>query len=142
VRIEPCRPASYARIQARGDKQINKRLRLRGRAVHHDDSTVLLGFMLTPVIGFSGLAQLHRIESESWHVGSVRVELHDVPGEDAENDAVIGSRTDPAQGADRALRNGVWQGALDFIARRARRITVYLVVHLGCVEVRVSHPHS
>jgi hypothetical protein len=49
------------------------------RELHDGDGTVLLGLMQTPVIGFVGLRQLHRVDSEGWHVCSVRVDLHDVP---------------------------------------------------------------
>ena len=76
---------------------------------------MLLRVVLTPIVRFIGLVQLHRVGSEGWDVRSVRVDLHDMPSEDAEDDAVVGSGTDPAQRADGALRNCVWQGAQDFI---------------------------
>lgn len=62
---------------------------------------MLLRFMLTPVIGFTGLAQVHRVGSEAWHVGGVRVDLQDM-WSDAEDDAVVRSWPDPAQGAGEA----------------------------------------
>ena len=62
---------------------------------HDDDSPVLRGVVMTPVVGFGGLANSYRVESEGCRVSSVRVGLYDVPSEDAEDDVVVGPRTDP-----------------------------------------------
>ncbi|MGH2527127.1 MAG: hypothetical protein ACRDG2_10310, partial [Actinomycetota bacterium] len=63
---------------------------------HDDDSPVLRGVVMTPVVGFGGLADSYRVESEGCRVSSVWVGLYDVPGEDAKDDVIVGPRADPA----------------------------------------------
>jgi hypothetical protein len=79
---------------------------------------VLLGVVVTPIVGIRGPTQLSGVESEGRRVRGVRVGLHDVPSEDAQYDAVAGPRTCPPQEADGAPRSGVWQGARDVIVDR------------------------
>src|SRR4249919_1484342 len=98
------------------------------RRLQDIDTTVLLWFMMTPLVGVRGPAHLHRVESEGCRVGSVWVGLHDVSSEDAEHDAVVGPRADPAQGADGAPRTGVWKRARGFVAYGTRSLAVYLAV--------------
>jgi hypothetical protein len=59
------------------------------------DTKVLLRVVVTPFVGFRGPAEPQHVESERRRVGGVRVRLHDVTSEDAEYDAVAGSRTGP-----------------------------------------------
>jgi hypothetical protein len=77
---------------------------------------MLLGVVVTPIVGIRGPTQLLGVESERCRVRRIRVGLHDVPSKDAEYDAVAGTRTDPPQGADGAPRSGVWQRARDVVA--------------------------
>ena len=77
---------------------------------------MLLGVVVTPIVGIRGPTQLLRVESERRRVRRVRVGLHDMPSKDAEYDAVAGPRTDPPKGADGAPRSGVWQRARDVVA--------------------------
>ena len=76
---------------------------------------MLLGVVVTPIVGIRGPAQLLGVESERCRVRRIRVGLHDVPSKDAEYDAVAGPRTCPPQEADGAPRSGVWQRARDVI---------------------------
>lgn len=86
------------------------------RGLQDHDTTVLLGVVVTPIVGIRGPTQLPGVESEGCCMRSVRVGLHDVPGKDAEHDAVARPGTDPPRGADGAPRSGMWQRARDVVA--------------------------
>jgi hypothetical protein len=66
------------------------------RGLEDHDRTVLLGIVLTPLIGFGGTSYPYRVESQGCRVSGVWMGLNDVPGEDAKDDAVVRSRADPA----------------------------------------------
>ena len=102
-----------------------------------DDTTVLLGVVVTPIVGIRGPTQLLGVEPESRRVGSVRVVLHDVPGEDTEYDAVAGPGTDPPQGADGAPRSGVWQRARDIVAHEPRGFAVHTAGVLTVLKIQL-----
>ena len=89
---------------------------------------MLLGVVLTPIVGIGGPTQLPGVESERRRVRGVRVGLHDVPREGAEYDAVAGPGTDPPHGADGASGKGVWQRARDIVADGPRGIAVHSAV--------------
>ena len=110
--------------RTRGDRGSTPIPRRRGRRrsrlwLQDHDTTVLFGIVVTPIVGIRGPTHLHRVESEGSGVGGVRVSLHDVPSEDAEDDAVVGPRTYPSQGADWTPGSGVWQRARCVAAYRA-----------------------
>ena len=100
------------------------------RGLQDRDTTVMLGVVVTPIVGIRGPAQLLGVESECRRMGRVRVGLHDVPGKDAQDDSVARAGTDPPQRTDRAPRRGVWQGARDFVAYGAGSFAVYAAVAL------------
>jgi len=78
---------TLARTGCFGRTRFRRRSR---RGLQDHDTTVLLGKVVTPVVGIRRPTQLHRVESEGRGVGSVRVGLDDVPSENAECDAVVG----------------------------------------------------
>jgi hypothetical protein len=101
------------------------------------DTTVLFGFVPTPIVRVRGPTQLPGVESERCRVRGVRVGLHDVPSEGAEYDAVAGPWTDPPHGADRAACSGVWQRARDIVADGPRGFAVHTAEVLVELMIRL-----
>ena len=98
---------------------------------------MLLGVVVTPIVGIRGPTQLLGVEPERRRVGSARVVLHDVPGEGAQNEAVAGPRTDPPPGADGAPRSGVRQRARDIVADRPRGFAVHTAGVLTVLKIQL-----
>jgi hypothetical protein len=94
------------------------------------DTTVLLGVVVTPIVGIRGPTQLPGVESEGCRVRGVGVGLHDVPSKDAEHDAVARPRTDPPQGADGAPCGGMWKWTRGIVADGPRGFAVHTAVIL------------